>query len=128
MATNHHLSGDTNLISLSTAKEMTLRYRTEKGNVLKSGYENILLLSETFNRDAFDKLLSQSGCVGVRVYFGMNADLTIKVIAVGVNADDRDILPLTENAELISDDEGVIVEEGRPCPPFCPPPPPPETL
>jgi hypothetical protein len=122
---NPLLPGESHFISLSKAKEMTLRYSTEKNNILKPDLTNpnILLTSETFDREAFDKLLAQAGCVGIRVYFGMDANLTIKIIAVGVDEDNKDILPspLTEAIEGGEENGGVIVEEGRPCPPNCPP-------
>ncbi|MBI3234174.1 MAG: hypothetical protein HYZ42_09065 [Bacteroidetes bacterium] len=112
--------GSGHFISLSTAITMTSTYRSNKESILipdKRGL-NILLNSETFNRSAFDALLAQPGCAGIRIYFGMTMDNKIRVIAVGVNAQDSDMLPGDEQAV----DEFVIVEEGLPCPELCPAP------
>ena len=101
-------------ISLEQAKQMTATYRAEK--------ENILPFSETFERTAFDALLAEDGCEGIRIYFGMNADLMIKVIVVGVNDKNMDILPQEQGSTMAAGD-GKIVEEGQRCPDYCPPPP-----
>lgn len=118
------LPGVNHLISLKQAKEMTALYRNEKENILKPEFQgkNVLLTCETFDRSAFDEVLAQSKCAGVRIYFGMNADLTIKVIVVGVDSENKDILP-TNTTAAITSGGGIIVEEGRPCPDFCPDPP-----
>jgi hypothetical protein len=110
-------------ISLQQAKAMTALYRTQKENILAPQYQgrNILCLSETFNRDAFDQVLAQIDCVGIRIYFGMNPDLTIRTIVVGVNANNGDMIPVgvVGAAAAPGDDGGKIVEVGRPCPDFC---------
>jgi hypothetical protein len=99
---------------------MTALYKSEKNTVLRPEYDGnkVLMTCETFDRSAFDAILAQKGCAAVRVYFGMSDDLKVKVMVVGVDADNKDILPAGETAA--GDPEGVIVEEGRPCPDFCP--------
>ena len=108
-------------ISLQKAVEMTTRYRAEKENVLAPAYkgQNLIAKCETFDRDAFDTLLSNPGCVSIRVYYGMDDNLKVHAIVVGVNAKNEDILPGTQNA---LDSGGEIVEESRRCPDDCPPP------
>jgi len=121
-------------ISLLKAREMTARYKTNKKEIVKKEYEDkkIFLNSETFNRDAFDSLLAQESCVGVRIYFSMDDQLSLRTIIVGVNANNQDILPGENELAAVSDetqnmsttsDDGVIIEDGRICPPNCPPPP-----
>lgn len=119
--------GTNHRIPLQQAKEMTERYKTHKKDILKKEYEDkhIMRECETFNREAFDAILAQSGCVGLRIYFAMDQALTIRSVIVGVNADNQDILPLetgTGAADLTTGD-GVIIEDGRICPPDCPTPP-----
>jgi len=101
-------------ITLQDAIDMTTRFRANKENILAQAYrgQNILVICETFTRDAFDDLLAQQDCQKIRIYFGMDSSYKIKVIAVGVDSNDDDIL--TSRAELIS-------EQGLPCPPICPP-------
>ena len=108
-------------ISLQEAIEMTSRYRSQRENVLTPDHKGILLTSETFNRAAFDVLLAENDCVGIRIYFGMDKDLAIKLIAVGVNEKDEDILPSEGDAIATTSDGKNITENGQPCPPICPP-------
>ena len=106
-------------ISLQEAIEMTSRFRSQRPNVLAPDHKGILLTCETFNRAGFDDLLAEPDCVGIRIYFGMDKDLTIKLIAVGVNEKDEDILPSGESN--MTDNDKPITENGLPCPPVCPP-------
>ena|SRR5438552_7267350 len=105
-------------VSLQEAIEMTSRFRSQRETVLTPAHKEILLTCETFNRAGFDDLLAEPDCVGIRIYFGMDKDLTIKLIAVGVNEKDEDILP---SASSTLDDSKPVTEAGLPCPPICPP-------
>ena len=102
------------LITLAEAEEMTKDYRAQKENILDSSYrgKNILPICETFDRDAFDDILSQNGCKKVRIYFGMDNTELVKMIVVGVNAQNQDMLPANNP---------VIMEFGARCPTQCPP-------
>lgn len=102
-------------IPLQVAREMTGVYRSEKENILKSEFQdkNILCNCETFDRAPFDTILGMSNCTAIRIYFGMTAELKVRAIVVGVDENNNDILPDGDNA-------AVIIEEGRPCPDFCP--------
>jgi hypothetical protein len=102
-------------INLATAIAMTTEFRANKETITDPAYrgQNLILQCETFTRDAFDALLKQDDCVGIRIYCGMKRDMRIKLVAVGVNSQDEDILDLGKE---------VIVDEGLPCPTFCPPP------
>lgn len=108
-------------ISLQEAIEMTSRCREQKINVIKSEFQDRGIISncETFDRESFDKLLAQEGCEGIRIYSGMDDTLKLKVIVVGVDEDNRDMLPSDQTA---LDEENNIIEQGLPCPPTCPPP------
>ena len=105
------------LITLEQAVEMTTRFRDEKEGILDTEYqnENILANSETFQRGVIDQVLEQSGCTGLRVYYGMDEELRVHAILVGVNSSNADILTLMEN------DQPLIVEDGTRCPEDCPP-------
>lgn len=120
---------------------MTQRYRENKGRILRKEFEgrDLLPISETFNREAFDRLLAQPGCRGVRIYFSMDDAMQLRAIIVGVNERQEDILvssstlSTTESTELaattvngeVVTEAGEIIEEGQMCPPECIPPPPP---
>jgi hypothetical protein len=121
------LTPSSHRISLQKAKEMTTRFRGNQHKVLKSEFanKNIIPHSETFNREAFERLLAQPGCVGIRIYSAMTEEMELRFIAVGVNQNNGDILPAIDvqtTADTSEEDGSVIVEDGTTCPPTCPPP------
>lgn len=69
------------------------------------------LLSTTFNRRAFEQLLGQAGCVGLRVYQARHGDGSPTLVVVGVDAEGEDLAQA----------EAVFVQNGTNCPPFCTP-------
>ena len=99
---------------------MIALYNVNKIKVIKEEYQDrgILIDSETFNREAFDAVLAQQGCVGVRLYLSMDESLSLRTIVIGVNADNQDIIPV--ETQTTDDPGGVIVEDGKICPPDCP--------
>ena len=128
MSNLHSLIPDANqFISLEQAIAMTSLYRKEKENILVPDMRDkgILPICETFNREAFDFLLNEAGCVGIRIYLGMDETFKVKVIAVGVNDKNEDMLPPLNAAASRSEDasnpDDVIVENGQRCPTDCPP-------
>ena len=96
---------------------MTKRFRENKEKILNPEFNvNILPLSETFNKEAFSVFMKNPACVGIRIYYGMSENLDVHAILVGVDAENRDILPGT--LETVTE-AGDIVEEGQRCPPEC---------
>jgi len=59
-----------------------------------------------FSKSGIEKLLNQSGCVGIRVYNALK-DGKHTFVITGVTEDENDIV------------DGNICEDGLPCPPFC---------
>lgn len=114
MATEH-------FISLQKGIEMTTLYRLQKENILALPFKNlnILPLSETFDRAAFDALLAETGCTSVRIYYGMSEDLLVHAIIVGVNEKNEDILPSSTESASNSEVNNVVVELGVRCPEDC---------
>lgn len=117
MATNH-------FITLQKGIDMTTLYRLQKENILATAFknQNVLPLSETFDRTAIDAILQEEGCTSFRIYYGMSEDLLVHAILVGVNESNEDILPSSENSisTLIDSADDVIAEQGIRCPPDCP--------
>jgi hypothetical protein len=113
MGSNNHV------ISLPQAIEMTTRFRNEKENILTTSIrgQKILPVCETFDRDAFDAILAQTDCKKVRIYFCMDSTLKVRLVIVGADGNDKDILPATSDTESGE----VIIEEGQRCPDICPP-------
>jgi len=111
-------------ISLEKAILMTTMYREKREQILTPQYQgsDVLPFSETFNRDAFDQLLSTPGCAGIRIYYGMDTTMKIHAVMVAVDNSNEDLLPVSSGESLAgeSTDEPVIIEEGQRCPPICP--------
>ena len=122
MASTALLPGANHFISLDQAKQMTALFRQQKENILAPAYQgkDTLVICETFNRDIFDAILGENGCVGMRIYYGMDTSMKVKAILVGVDAQNNDILPSQPNvAAFDSSGGGNIGELAWPCPPFC---------
>jgi hypothetical protein len=60
-----------------------------------------------FPRDVVDQILAQTGCAGIRFYFGTKPDGSLALVLVGMDENELDMT------------DGVIVEDHFPCPPFC---------
>ena len=100
-------------IELSEAEVMTRDYRGIKEQILLAGYQNlgILPVCETFDAAQVRDMLSNNDCVGLRVYYGMDSAKKIHTILVGVNSENKEILP--ENNEI----GNFILERGDRTPP-----------
>ena len=111
-----------NLITLNEAVQMTTLFRNEMEAILAQPYQgkNILAICETFGRQAFDTLLTEDDCVGLRIYYGMSDDLQVHAIVVGVNSKNEDILPAGGIAVPMTTTP-VIIEDSLRCPDNCPP-------
>lgn len=105
-------------ISLQEALNMTTLYRAERENILDSTYrnQNILPIAESFSRGAFDSVLAQSGCAGLRIYYGMGEDLKVHALIVGMDSNGHDLLPA---ANALNEEEELIIERGNRCPDIC---------
>jgi hypothetical protein len=86
-------------IGMTEARELIGRYKRANPGARSASM---------FTRVPLDEILAQKGCMGVRMYYGMNPDGTMTLVAVGVDAQGND------------QDEGRIAEWTYPCPPFCP--------
>lgn len=86
-------------ISRAEAAAMTRRFRDSAGAKTERG--------GMFSRVAVQDLLAQSGCEGLRYYFGRKDDGMSAMLLVGVDANGNDM------------NGGTILEWSYPCPPFC---------
>jgi len=86
-------------ISLAAAAALTKRYQAANPKAAKAA---------AFHGDQVQAMLSQPGCVGLRLYYGLNSDGTQAVVLAGIDASDSD---LTD----------TLLEYGFPCPPICGP-------
>jgi hypothetical protein len=120
-------------ISLKEAIDLTRRFRKNRRVITKDEFAErcILPLAETFDKEAFRKFMDNENCKGIRIYLGMKEDYTVHSVIVGVDADNRDMLPkdstlqaliFTEADNTDSTDDSEIVENAQRCPPDCAPP------
>ena len=61
-----------------------------------------------FKKSALERLLNQTGCVGMRIYYGMHPDGQPAIVLVGVDQYGEEMM------------DGELLEDSFPCPPFCP--------
>jgi len=110
-----------NLVPVSRANEMIALYSENKETILAPDYKktDVLAFSETFNADDVRLLLSQPGCVGFRIRYGMDDKLWLHAILVGVDANGNDIV-IQNSGFGLKDDGGYVVEDASRCPPDCP--------
>ena len=87
-------------IPLTTASAMTKRYRDANPPGV--------IISHAFSKDSVADLLAQTNCVGVRAYYGLDANGVKQLVLVGVDASDNDLY------------NGVLLDRSVACPPTCP--------
>jgi hypothetical protein len=87
-------------VSLDSAKQYIAN--------LKSDAVQIKTKGGLFYREAFEKILAQKDCIGIRYYYAKTNDGTPTLVLVGVDSKGNDMV------------EGAIMERSQPCPPYCP--------
>lgn len=104
MATFNGAEGE--MINPETAKRWVENYQRREPAGVKAEY---------FGGDKIKELLSQEGCVGLRIYYANDDYEGWRMILVGVDKDGRNLGPIA------GDGKGMLLDGGLPCPPFCPP-------
>lgn len=84
-------------ITLQTGADLTAKYRRENPSETKGHF---------FGKDILNELLTQSGCMGIRMYYGIGASGQKELVLVGADADENDMLELVADLSL-------------PCPGLC---------
>jgi hypothetical protein len=87
-------------ITLQEAITMTHAYQNSPQF---AGQTKAGLISAT----AIQDLLNQPGCVGVRIYFALNANDNLTLVLVGTDINEKDMT------------NGVILDKLKDCPPIC---------
>jgi hypothetical protein len=97
--TYHQLYSQEHIVSLETAVKYVHNFRSNPSvSNIQGG---------SLSRDAFDKILAQSGCIGIRFYYAKKDNGDHTMVFLGVDEKGNDM------------QNGVIAEEIRPCPPIC---------
>lgn len=84
-------------ITLQTAANLTANYRDNNPNST---------IAHFFGREILLQLLQQSSCVGIRIYYGQDADGNKELVLVGADESENDILDL-------------VADLSMPCPKTC---------
>lgn len=75
-------------ISLEAGAAMTAAHRKLNPNETRAHF---------FGKDILNDLLGQTGCVGIRMYYGIDSDGMRQLVLVGVDAEGKD------KTELVAD-------------------------
>ncbi len=86
-----------NQITLASASAMTAQYRRDNPNST---------IAHFFGKDILNELLEKEGCVGIRIYYGLDEDGNKQLVLVGVDSEENDILEL-------------VADMSFPCPNAC---------
>lgn len=119
-------------ITFDKLKKLKSDYAQKKNIILKDSYQatDTLPTFEIFDRASFEQILALEGCVGVRMYYGMDEAMEVRLMAVGVDENGKDIQSSADKiATVSSDDSTIAFSSVLRCPPDCPtdpPPPPPD--
>jgi len=98
-------------IPLETAKEWTANYR--------ASIKPDDTLAHYFGGDIIRRVLNETGCVGIRIYYAIDDKGKKQVLIVGTDANGDNLLP-AQGAEAKADDDPIIVDYSYPCPNYCP--------
>lgn len=106
---------------LTQASQWTRNYRNQNPGAIKG---------HCVKKAQLDAILAQPGCEGVRMYYGLDDAGNRKLILVGIDADENDIITPTgvtsalraaQEAESITAEEAqpIVYSGTQPCPPCC---------
>jgi hypothetical protein len=84
-------------ISLQTGADLTAEYRRLNPNDRKGHF---------FGKDILQEILDQQGCMGIRMYYGLDGDGQKELVIVGAEASEDDMTNL-------------VADLSAPCPNAC---------
>lgn len=85
-------------INLTEGASLTSKYRASHPTWTKG---------HLVGKDRINEILAQSGCDGIRIYYGENNDGSQELVLVGVDSSGNDMT------------SGVIVDRALKCPTYC---------
>jgi hypothetical protein len=98
-------------IELKTAKEWAANYRAS----LKEPKDTV---AHFFGYDIIQKILAEPGCMGIRIYYGINDKGEKQLMLVGADKAGDNLLP--EEGKQLVDGGNMIADVSLPCPSYCP--------
>lgn len=90
---------------LDTAAEWTKNYRD--ANAASSATTTNPKIAHFFGKAAIQAILEQETCVGIRIYYALDAAGEQQLIVVGADANENDLY------------QGLLAERSNPCPSSC---------
>ena len=84
-------------ITIEQGADLTANYRAKNPNSRKGHF---------YGRDILQRLLDQEGCMGIRIYYGIDENDEKELVLVGAQENEDDMLEL-------------VVDLSRPCPNRC---------
>lgn len=94
-------------IPAEQGKEWIKRYQDNNPGAVKAIF---------YGSDILQQILAQKDCVGIRIYNAIADDGTPNFVLVGAKENGNNIWP---SASADSTPDGILGEQGRPCPPGC---------
>lgn len=99
-------------VDLSTAKTWTANYRASLPDPKND------TLAHFFGFAIIQKILAEPGCMGLRIYYGIDDNGKKQLMLVGADAQGDNLLP-NATAQILQD-ENTIADFSYPCPSACP--------
>lgn len=91
---------EASVVTLQEASEWTANFRA----TVQPG----AVIGHFFGKDVLQRILEQEGCMGIRMYYGIDEDTNLpNLVLVGADANENDM------------ENGVISEKSVCCPPRC---------
>ncbi len=98
-------------IDLTTARQWVKNFRDANQSPSE-------IVSHYYGRNTLDQILSQPGCTGIRVFYGINDSQEKELLVVGVDNKGNNMLPASP---VVVPGDNSVMDNSYPCPPFCPP-------
>ena len=97
-----------NPITLDVAKSWAKNYRDANKGKTKAIF---------YGKEKLQALLDEPGAMGIRIYFAVDDSGDNKLVLVSAAEDQNNILP----KEAVEGGGSMLLDDGKPCPPDCPP-------
>jgi len=94
-------------ITTAQAKKWIQNYKDKNPGDIESYF---------FGSDIINQILNQGGCVGMRIIYALNDQGVKQLVLVGAKENGNNIWP---SSSKDSTPDGIIAEDGWPCPPGC---------
>jgi hypothetical protein len=106
-STNQKISAEQSIFSGHEDHNITLQEAVGLTKAYRLSTTSDAVLGHYFGKDALEKTLAQTGCVGLRLYYGKHKDGRPTIVIVGVDNTGTDMT------------SGLICQRTWLCPPLC---------